>query len=86
MSDIYLVELKNYPSLSLEQLNSYLTKNPLKHTLLGVINSFELDDGYLLPIKMVDPGHECVVARIVAEFGKWSDNTPMFWSYHFDRQ
>ena len=75
LADIYLVELKNYPSISLEQLNSHLTNNPFQHTLLGVINSFELDDGYLIPVKMVAPEHEVVVLEIGRILGNWSKNT-----------
>ena len=75
LSGIYLVEFKKYPSITLEQLNSYLTKNPLQHTLFGAINLFELEDGYLIPVKMVAPEHECVAARVVIEMGKWCDNT-----------
>ena len=49
---VHLVELKNYPSVTLEQLNSCLgPENPLQHPLHGAIIMFRLDDGYLLPLK-----------------------------------
>ncbi|DAZ94994.1 TPA: hypothetical protein N0F65_000626 [Lagenidium giganteum] len=71
-----LCRVKDYPGVSVEQVNEYVKElGPLVHPVVGEQPGFFVDEGRFIPFRMVVPGRGMIGLEIrtaLKEWAKWS--------------
>lgn len=68
-----LCRVKDYPQVSLEQLNAYVAKHgPIKNPIFGRQPEFFVEEGHFVPRRMVVFGMAAVATKIAALVDHWA--------------
>ncbi|DAZ99689.1 TPA: hypothetical protein N0F65_000867 [Lagenidium giganteum] len=71
-----LCRVKDYPRVTLQLLNEYLTEQgPLVNPAFGEQPAFFIDEGNFIPYRMVVCGNKKVAAKIAQRLGNWAETS-----------
>jgi Putative restriction endonuclease len=72
-----LLSIKDYPEVSLDQLNHYLHKQPLNNPHFGLLLHFTIEDDRLIPALMAVHKREVVAGEIAGLLFEWIKYHPL---------
>ena len=71
-----LLTVEDLGPLQLTDINHHLQDNPIQTNNFGLVNYCNVEDGYIIPSKMVVYGKEMVVAKVHKLLADWTEWNP----------